>query len=436
MKNLRLTQQIILLNVCILLLCCSLFTGLILLQGTRFAEAETFSRLETILSVSPPDSEDSFDTEDNNVMTLIYIQGNIHTPLYKVSQNYQEVLSTEECNALVQSIVEKALLVYEKGVISERSKIKTKDDCDIYFVYQVERNGFFTVVLTDSTLISLTMKKMTAQMFGIFAIIMLVACIAVCLWSQGVVKRIKKLQGHITTMPAENYKVSYEDNGDDEISDLSKSIENMRDQIGESEKTKQEMLQNISHDLKTPIAVIKSYAESILDGVSDPIDAQIILNQADALRNKVNKLLQYNRLEYLSKEKEFESVNMKEVVMEVVQTYKFQTPIPFILDLEDVYFKGYKENYYTVIDNIIDNAKRYAKSVIKIKVKEDFLVIYNDGEPIGEQFLNGVFKPYEKGSKGQFGLGMSIVKRTLDFFDVKLEVKNETVGVSFIMRKR
>lgn len=436
MKNLRLTQQIILLNVCILLLCCSLFTGLIMFQGTKFAEAETFSRLETILSVSPPDSEDDFDTEDNDVMTLIYIQGNIYSPVYKVTQNYQEVLSTEECNALVKSIVENALLVYQNGVISERSKTKTKNNSDVYFVYQVERNGVFTVVLTDSTLISLTMQKMTAKMFGIFAIIMLVACIAICLWSQGIVKRIKRLQGHITTMPAENYNVSYEDNGDDEISDLSKSIEKMRDQIGESEKTKQEMLQNISHDLKTPIAVIKSYAEAILDGVSDPIDAQIILDQADALRNKVNKLLQYNRLEYLSKDKAFESVNMKEVIMEVVQTYKFQTPIQFILDLEDVYFKGYKENYYTVIDNIIDNAKRYAKSVIRIKLKDDFLVIYNDGEPIGEQFLTGVFKPYEKGSKGQFGLGMSIVKRTLDFFDVKLEVKNETVGVSFILRKR
>ncbi len=76
---------------------------------------------------------------------------------------------------------------------------------------------------------------------------------------------------------------------------------------------------------------------------------------------------------------------------------------------EDVYFQGYRENLYTVIDNILDNAKRYAKTKIKIILRKDRLRIYNDGEAIDEQFLNSIFKPYEKGSKGEFGLGMSIV---------------------------
>ena len=63
-------------------------------------------------------------------------------------------------------------------------------------------------------------------------------------------------------------------------------------------------------------------------------------------------------------------------------------------------------------------------------------VIYNDGEAIDEQFLNSVFRPYEKGSKGQFGLGMSIVKKTIDFFGMNLSVRNEEGGgVSFIINK-
>ena len=96
---------------------------------------------------------------------------------------------------------------------------------------------------------------------------------------------------------------------------------------------------------------------------------------------------------------------------------------------------GYRENWHTVIDNIVDNAKRYAKTKIKIVLKPNRLRIYNDGEHIDEQFLNSIFKPYEKGSKGEFGLGMSIVKKTVDFFGYNLEVVNEEVGVSFIISK-
>ena len=74
--------------------------------------------------------------------------------------------------------------------------------------------------------------------------------------------------------------------------------------------------------------------------------------------------------------------------------------------------------------------------MIKIVLRKDRLRIYNDGDPIDSQFLNSVFKPYEKGSNGNFGLGMSIVKKTLDFFGLNLSVKNEEFGgVSFIITK-
>ena len=115
--------------------------------------------------------------------------------------------------------------------------------------------------------------------------------------------------------------------------------------------------------------------------------------------------------------------------------YKYQlADIDFELDLEDdVTFKGYRENWYTVVDNIIDNAKRYAKGQIKIVLRENRLRIYNDGEHIDQKFIDSAFKPYEKGSKGQFGLGMSIVQKTVDYFGMNLHVVNEEIGVSFII---
>jgi hypothetical protein len=86
--------------------------------------------------------------------------------------------------------------------------------------------------------------------------------------------------------------------------------------------------------------------------------------------------------------------------------------------------------------DVMLNAIRYAKTKIKIILKKDRLRIFNDGEPIDDKFTDSKFKPYEKGSKGQFGLGMSIVKKTVDFFGMDLRVVNEeTGGVSFIIEK-
>ena len=84
----------------------------------------------------------------------------------------------------------------------------------------------------------------------------------------------------------------------------------------------------------------------------------------------------------------------------------------------------------------MENAKRYAKSLIKITLKDGVLKIYNDGDHIDEKFVNGIFRAYEKGSKGQFGLGMSIVQKTLDFFNYEISVENKEVGCEFTINKK
>ena len=144
-------------------------------------------------------------------------------------------------------------------------------------------------------------------------------------------------------------------------------------------------------------------------------------------------MIEYTKLEYLELEKEFESVNMKELIENIIDYYRFQTSVTFDLKLENIYFKGFIENYRTVITNIIDNAIRYAKTKIIIELKENYLSIYNDGVNIEEELIDSIFKPYEKGNKGQFGLGMAIVKRTLDLFGYKISVINHDIGVSFII---
>lgn len=434
MKKINISSQLLFLFFTIILIASCAFSIITLTRVQMIAEEEVYSRLSTYVYLINNNNKIPNKLPDMNVS--VYIRDSQSLDFYE-SPNLKGTISLDELETLILSIKEKNdNSKNPKEIYLANGYLKRKGN-RIYYVVSTPNNlKDYTIIFTDSRYTSNMVKNVSLQVILVFFLLILISTYVIYLWSTRFVKRIRKIQYHIINLPKDKYEVSYVDDALDEIGELSRSIEQMRLEIGKNEKTKQEMLQNISHDFKTPIAVIKSYAEAQQDGMVDEESSKIIIAQAELLKKKVNRLLQYNSLEYLNKNKEFEDVDMRELVLEVVQNYRYQTELNFELDLaEDIFFKGYRENFYTVIDNIIDNAKRYAKTKIKIVLRKDRLRIYNDGEPIDEQFLNSIFKPYEKGSKGEFGLGMSIVKKTIDFFGLDLKVVNETEGVSFIISK-
>lgn len=426
MKKLSITGQIALLFSFVLIISASLFTVVTLNRIKYVAEQETYSRLITY----------SFLLDAQGQRPDIDIK-DIQIGFVKFRENamiYSSDISSYMSDAELQSVL--SLFSKQNQPIFPRKMINLEGKTIYYVVTFAEDGQGINIIMTNSLYVNKFSKNVSLQLIIAFLLIICLATTCVIIWSNQFTKRIHHLQGHILNLPKNGYNLSYQDDGLDEVGELSRAIETMRIEIQESERQKQEMLQNMSHDFKTPIAVIKSYAEAQQDGMADESSSKIIISQAEILKNKVNRLLQYNSLEYLKKDREFEDVDMKEVVEEVVMGYKFQTELSIELDLtENIFFKGYRENYFTIVDNIIDNARRYAKTKIKIILKKDRLRIYNDGEHIDEQFIKNSFKPYEKGSKGEFGLGMSIVKKTVDFFNMQLIVKNEPIGVSFIITK-
>lgn len=428
MRKISILSQIVIIFVTILLISCTIFSFLAATITRISTKEEVYSRLISYSSiVSNYEPNEKYPIENNDMLVEFII---INKDGHLKSDGFSALVDSENLKEIIENFNQHKEVIY-------KNRLENYKDEDIYYVVNNTNSGEYIIIVTNSEFINVRTKVVTSRLFLVFAIISSVSVLVIGIWGTSVISRIKKLQEHIDSMPKNQYSKSYEDNGFDELSELSKSIESMRKEIYLSESAKKEMLQNISHDFKTPIAVIKSYAEAQIDGMTDEESSKIIISNAEILKHKVNMLLEYNSLEYLSKKKDFELVNMKEVIIEVVQGYKFQTNLSIDLDLdEEVYFNGYKDNYYTVVDNIIDNAKRYAKSEIKIILKKDRLRIYNDGEHISNDFIETAFKPYEKGSKGEFGLGLSIVKKTLDFFDMQIKVVNEEVGVSFIITTR
>lgn len=231
-------------------------------------------------------------------------------------------------------------------------------------------------------------------------------------------------------------------NRKDEIGELVDALVSMRDELLRQEKTKEEMIHNISHDLKTPIATIKSYGESIKDGIY-PYDTleksvDVIIENADRLEAKVHSLLFMNRVEYLiSQDCEGISSNMQEIVETVVQNTKFIKPeITIQTDLEEVWFDGLAEPWRVAVENILENALRYAKTTIDIHLsEEEGLTIANDGPCMDEDRIKVLFKPYEKGQGGKFGLGLSIVSKVVNANHYEVCGENTADGVIFRINK-
>lgn len=277
--------------------------------------------------------------------------------------------------------------------------------------------------LVDSTVYA------TILAFCVFIIIMMI-------WVFSIIHPLNQIKNYIAQVK-QGKEVELHLNRDDEIGEVANELVNMKDELQKQEKVKEEMIHNISHDLKTPIATIKSYSESIKDGIYPygtlEKSVDVILDNANRLEAKVHNLLYLNRIEYLiTSDAEGVVTNMKEVVEEVVLNSAVIRPeISIITDVEEVFFDGLLESWRVCIENIMENAFRYAKSYIKIQVRENDLQISNDGPKMPEDRIEALFRPYEKGEGGRFGLGLSIVSRVVKANKYHVKGYNTDDGVCF-----
>lgn len=261
--------------------------------------------------------------------------------------------------------------------------------------------------------------------------------IFIMMWVVSLIRPLNSIRNYINKIKA-GEDAELQINRRDEIGEVAEALVSMQNELNQQEHIRQEMIQNISHDLKTPIATIKSYSESIKDGIY-PYDTleksvDVILEHANRLEKKVYSLITFNKLGYLVDENEdVLNLKMAPVIRKAIlscEVLRNDISIETEID-DDVYFHGEEEPWRVVVENLLDNAIRYAKTTITIKLNKDLLEVFNDGELLSKDRIDKLFKPYEKGTKGKFGLGLSIVKKVTETYGYNVVGENMDNGVVF-----
>ena len=313
--------------------------------------------------------------------------------------------------------------------------IEINDTSVVYTIRQID-DSFNLVSIVKNDYRNAMRSALANSVVNVTTVMVVVIYSFLSLWVFSLIRPLNIIKNYIDKL-RKGDKATLSLNRHDEIGEVADALVDMSDELTKQSRIREEMIQNISHDLKTPIATIKSYSESIKDGIY-PYDTleksvDVIIEHADRLEKKVYSLITFNKLGYLVDDlPEGDNLNMVDVIQDaILAATVLRRDIKIETDLQEVYFHGDRESWLIVVENLLDNAIRYAKSLVKITLTPEELTIFDDGELMDKDRIEKLFKPYEMGNKGKFGLGLSIVKRVTDTYGYKAAGENMSDGVIF-----
>lgn len=392
----------------------------------------------------------------------------------------------------LQEVTKEQLGKYVKAIyfdkpLDENCQILSHaEDCEVYKVYD-DRVGSNFIELTGqmpqdywvylrANYQSIQESSLVSNHFMVnVGIAIIIAGIVIMMFiSNQYTKPILKLARHAQNMQKLNFSTRYEDVRSDEIGVLGNSMNALSDKLEETitelktanielqhdlqrrteqEEMRQEFLTNVSHELKTPIALIQGYAEGLQENVNEDPESrefycEVIVDEANKMNKMVKRLLSLHQLEFGNGQIHLEQFDLNSVLDSVVNatdilfkqkevTLSYQkSPEPLMVWADEYMIEE-------VVTNYVSNALNHVKYANKIEIKAipDGEVVrvsvFNTGDPIPEEDLDKIWSKFYKVDKartreyGGNGIGLSIVKAVMEAHNQSYGVRNYDNGVEF-----
>lgn len=373
-------------------------------------------------------------------------------------------------------------LVENRTIISSNDKYtlqKVYDERlgDYYLeIWGTLDNGYSIILRTPIQGIKDNVNISTTLIKYVGGAILIVGIISAFVVSTYITRPIKQLSDIAERMSEMDFDARYEGSDKGEIGLLGKSMNNMSEKlehnIAELKKANLELkkdidkkekleimrtdfLSNVSHELKTPIALIQGYAEGLKEGITDDPESMgfycdVIMDEANKMNTMVKRLLTLNQIEFGNDEPDMERFNINELIASVVDANAIragQKNMSIVFDNRNEQNFVWADEYKTeeVLTNYISNALNHCdgKQAIEVRTSKSedgatlTVTVYNSGRNIAEEDLERIWEKFYKTDKartreyGGNGIGLSIVKAIMESMGQEYGVRNVSDGVEF-----
>lgn len=330
------------------------------------------------------------------------------------------------------------------------TKIVESDDFGLDEIFYCSRfesddNVYYLYAEAPIEPIDSTVSIIREQLIYISVILFELAFIITVLISRRISMPIEDLTETAKKFGGGDYDVEFKAEGYREIEELSGVLDMARGEVKKVTDLKKELIANISHDLRTPLTMVKAYAEMIRDLSGNNPEkrekhCQIIIDEADRLSNLVNSILELSKLESGAMELTLSNYSVHEQMEDVLKRYTLMIEkdgydISFIPD-DDRFIRADYEKLGQVLYNFINNAINYSGEEKHIKVRQINkpnivrIEVEDNGQGIPKDKLSEVFDRYYRGGKVKretvgTGLGLSICQEILKKHGFAFGVQSE-----------
>ncbi len=303
--------------------------------------------------------------------------------------------------------------------------------------------------------------------------VMLVATVCILYMSDRITRPLQRLIAISAQMTQLNFDAKYVGESTEEIDTLGENMNKLSEKLEETisdlktannelkrdieqkiqiDEMRKDFLSNVSHELKTPIALIQGYAEGLKECINDDEESrnfycEVIMDEAAKMNGMVQKLLTLNQIEFGNDTVSMERFDITAVVNNIISSMKLlaeQKEVSISCNTKKpVYVWSDEFKVEEVFTNYMSNALNHASKEKKVDVrikkqdKEVRISVFNTGNPIPEEDIEKIWIKFYKVDKartreyGGSGIGLSIVKAIMDSLHQKCGVINYENGVEF-----
>lgn len=298
-------------------------------------------------------------------------------------------------------------------------------------------NNLYIFISTSLIPLDSTINIIEQQLIVVSIVVLLLSIVIAYFISKRLSLPITKISKAAKLISKGKLKTKFETTSDiKELVDLTNALNDMKDELSKTEELQKDLMANVSHDLKTPLTMIKAYSELILDiNINDKEKCKnnlnIIIEEVNRLNTLVNDILNLTKVESNLEKLEKSEFDLIKLIKRIVKQHNIYVikdgyNIEFIHgNIKELVIEADKKKIEQVIYNLLNNALNYTgedKKVI-IKVEEDdkdyTIMVIDSGKGIDKKEIDHIFDRYYRSKKNHkryvygTGLGLSIVKNIL-----------------------